>query len=127
MPFICPTKQNKPSSPLATAFPASAPRANRTVSDFTVPKENLKLTRGADTLKTFVRKGDSGKSVPYRFCGECPGTVTVDAELYAGVYILKWGNLDDRDLLDSWYPQVEIYSRFRFGKIAPYPHCAQEQ
>jgi hypothetical protein len=89
-----------------------------------VPKSKFRITQG--TCKTFVRKGDSGKNVTYSFCGECPGIITVDLEVMPDVYILKWGNLDDRELLDSAYPQVEMYTKHRFSKIPPYSDVPQK-
>ena len=88
-----------------------------------MPKSLFKLTAG--TPKTYTRKGDSGKDVTYQFCPNCPGIVTVSAEVFPQVYIIKWGTLDDRGILDQAYPQREIYTRNRYKRLPPYEGVPQ--
>ena len=68
-----------------------------------VPSSALKLT---GTLKTFTKRGDSGKAIHRRFCPECGSGVLDEADALSGLAMLNSGSLDDR----SWVrPQSEIY------------------
>lgn len=68
-----------------------------------VPSAALKLT-GA--LKTFSKRGDSGKLIHRRFCPECGSGIMDEADALPGVAMINAGTLDDR----SWVaPKSEIY------------------
>jgi hypothetical protein len=68
-----------------------------------VPASALKVT---GTLKTFSKRGDSGKPIHRRFCPECGSGIIDEAEALPGVAMVNAGTLDDR----SWVvPQSEIY------------------
>jgi hypothetical protein len=68
-----------------------------------VPSSELKLT---GTLKTFTKRGDSGKAIHRRFCPECGSGVLDEADALPGIAMVNAGSLDDR----SWVrPQSEIY------------------
>ncbi|MCF6324489.1 MAG: GFA family protein [Gammaproteobacteria bacterium] len=41
-----------------------------------VPAETFKFTKGMPS--TFTRKGDSGKEMHHKFCGECGSTLAID-------------------------------------------------
>jgi hypothetical protein len=68
-----------------------------------VPTSALTLT---GTLKTFTKRGDSGKAIHRRFCPECGSGVLDEADALPGIAMVNAGSLDDR----SWVrPQSEIY------------------
>ena len=64
--------------------------------------------------KTFLKKGDSGKSVTAKFCPNCGTTITSEPELMPGASILRAGTLDDT----SWLkPNMEIYCDSKQGWV----------
>jgi hypothetical protein len=68
-----------------------------------VPASALKVT---GTLKTFSKRGDSGKPIHRRFCPECGSGIMDEADALPGVAMVNAGTLDDR----SWViPKSEIY------------------
>lgn len=68
-----------------------------------VPSSALKIT-GA--LKTYSKRGDSGKPIHRRFCPECGSGLMDEAEALPGIAMVNAGTLDDH----SWVtPQSEIY------------------
>ncbi len=68
-----------------------------------VPSSALELT---GTLKSFTKRGDSGKSIHRRFCPECGSGIMDEADALPGIVMVNAGTLDDR----SWVkPQSEIY------------------
>lgn len=68
-----------------------------------VPTSALKIS---GNLKTFSKRGDSGKSIQRRFCPECGSGIVDEADAMPGVAMINVGTLDDR----SWVtPKSEIY------------------
>jgi hypothetical protein len=56
--------------------------------------------------KSYVSKGDSGKTVVAKFCPNCGSTLLSEPELMPGMSIVRAGTLDDT----SWLkPTMEIY------------------
>ncbi|KAI4845408.1 hypothetical protein E4T44_05629 [Aureobasidium sp. EXF-8845] len=77
-----------------------------------IPTSNYKVLSG--DLKTFNRKGDSGKNLTYYYCKNCPTILYVQAEAMDGVNIVKMGTLDDEDVYNNLgKPGMEIYTRNR--------------
>jgi hypothetical protein len=77
-----------------------------------IPTDKYKILSGS--LKTFKRKGSSGKDVTYNYCSNCPTILFVQAEAMNGVNIVKMGTLDDEEVYNSLgKPQMEIYTRNR--------------
>ena len=77
-----------------------------------IPSDKYKIFSGS--LKTFTRKGDSGKNVTYNYCQNCPTVLFVQAEAIDGINIVKMGTIDDEDVYDSLgKPGMEIYTRNR--------------
>lgn len=60
-------------------------------------------------MKKWRRKGDSGKEVTNAFCATCGNLVFVNPEAFEGMTILKYGLIDDQDVLDATPPKGEIY------------------
>lgn len=68
-----------------------------------VPAPALTIT---GTLKTFSKRGDSGKPIHRRFCPECGSGIVDEGDALPGIAMLNAGTLDDR----SWVkPQSEIF------------------
>lgn len=68
-----------------------------------IPSSALKLT---GTLKSFTKRGDTGKSIHRRFCPECGCGILDEADALPDMAMVNAGSLDDR----SWVsPQSEIY------------------
>ena len=68
-----------------------------------VPAAALTIT-GA--LHTYDAKGDTGSGTHLRFCPNCGSHITGNADVMAGVEMIRAGTLDDR----SWVkPSMEIY------------------
>jgi hypothetical protein len=57
-------------------------------------------------LKTFTKRGDSGKLIHRRFCPECGSSIVDEADALPGIAMVNAASLDDR----SWVaPKSEIY------------------
>lgn len=57
-------------------------------------------------LKTFTKKGDTGKSISRRFCPECGSGIVNEVDALPGMAMVHAGSLDDR----SWLkPQSQIF------------------
>lgn len=68
-----------------------------------VPSSALRVT---ETLKTFTKRGDSGKLIHRRFCSECGSGIADEADALPGIAMVNTGTLNDR----SWVMrQSEIY------------------
>ncbi len=68
-----------------------------------VPSSALKVS---GVLKTYSKRGDTGKAIHRRFCPECGSGLMDEADALPGVAMVNAGTLDDR----SWVtPQSEIY------------------
>lgn len=76
-----------------------------------VSDSNLEITAGESSLKKWKRTGESGKEVTNSFCGTCGNLVFVDAAAFDGMTIVKYGLVDDSDILDATAPSGEIYCR----------------
>lgn len=58
------------------------------------------------SLKSFTKRGDSGKSIERRFCPDCGASIMDEADAMAGVVMIAAGTLDD----PSWVkPTSQIY------------------
>jgi hypothetical protein len=68
-----------------------------------VPSSSLSMT-GAVTR--FVGKGDSGQPTHRTFCPVCGSTVTMQADVMAGITMLAVGTLDD---VSGVKPAMQIY------------------
>ncbi len=68
-----------------------------------VPAPSLKVSGG---LKTYTKRGDTGKPIHRRFCAECGSGILDEADALPGMTMVNVGTLDDH----SWVkPQSEIY------------------
>ena len=68
-----------------------------------VPAPALNVT---GTLKTFTKRGDSGKPIHRRFCPDCGSGIMDEADALPGIAMIYAGTLDDR----SWVkPLSQIY------------------
>ena len=75
-----------------------------------IPTSSLNIT-GSSSLKTWKRTGESGKEVTNSFCGTCGNLVLVNPDAFEGMTIVKYGLVDDQDVLDGMAPQREIYCK----------------
>lgn len=80
-----------------------------------VPQDKLNITSGKDTLKDWKRSGDSGKEVTNSFCSTCGNLLFVKPAAMEGVVIVKYGMIDEADVLDKMAPQQEIYCKNLLG------------
>ena len=71
-----------------------------------VPKENLTFTRGKPS--SFIRTGDSGKSVEHLFCGNCGVALAGFAEI-GGFYSMAASTIENGE---QFSPQMLIYTAF---------------
>jgi hypothetical protein len=77
-----------------------------------IPSDKYKMTSGS--LRSFARKGDSGKTVTYNYCQDCPTVLFVTAEAMAGINIVKMGTLDDEEVFEKLgNASLEIYTKNR--------------
>ncbi|CAD0099597.1 unnamed protein product, partial [Aureobasidium mustum] len=77
-----------------------------------IPSDKYKILSGS--LRTWSRKGDSGKNITYHYCQNCPTILYVTGEAITGVNIVKMGTLDDEDVFDNLgKPGLEIYTKNR--------------
>lgn len=68
-----------------------------------VPKSAIKV---AGTLKSFSKRGDTGKTIARMFCPECGASVVDEAEAAPNFVMIAAGTLDDA----SWLrPTSQIY------------------
>lgn len=68
-----------------------------------VPSDALQVS---GVLKTFTKRGDSGKAIHRKFCPECGSGILDEADALPGVAMVNAGTLNDR----SWVtPRSEIY------------------
>lgn len=68
-----------------------------------LPKSALTIT-GA--LKSFTKRGDSGKPIERQFCPDCGASIMDEAEAMPGVVMVAAGTVDD----PSWVqPTSQIY------------------
>jgi hypothetical protein len=93
-----------------------------------IPTSNYKILSGSD-LKTFNRKGDSGKNLTYYYCKNCPTILYVQAEAMDGVNIVKMGTIDD---VDDFYEHLgnhgmEIYTKHRPSWCEAIPNAEQKE
>jgi hypothetical protein len=93
-----------------------------------IPTSNYKILSGGGDLKTFNRKGDSGKNLTYYYCNNCPTILYVQAEAIDGVNIVKMGTIDDEDVYENLgKPGMEIYTRNRPGWCEAIPNAEQKE
>ncbi|KAK6008362.1 hypothetical protein QM012_000265 [Aureobasidium pullulans] len=77
-----------------------------------LPSDKYKILSGS--LRTWTRKGDSGKNVTYHYCQNCPTILYVTGEAMNGINIVKVGTLDDEDVFENLgKPGLEIFTKNR--------------
>ena len=64
-------------------------------------------------VKTWTRKGDTGKDVTNGYCSNCSNLMWVEADFMPEVKIFKPGTLDDKIVLDKLPVVQEVYTRNR--------------
>lgn len=75
--------------------------------------DSLQYRGLSGTQKHFNRKGLSGKNVKYTFCDNCCTLMTVEAEAFEGMIIVKPGTLDDKDAINSSKPTQKLFTKDR--------------
>ncbi|KAI5249252.1 hypothetical protein E4T43_00738 [Aureobasidium subglaciale] len=91
-----------------------------------IPTDKYKILSGS--LRTFTRKGDSGKDVTYNYCQNCPTVLFVQVEAMPGINIVKMGTLDDEDAYEGLgKPGMEIYTKNRPSWCEPIPGAEQKE
>lgn len=90
-----------------------------------IPSDKYKILSGS--LKTFTRKGDSGKNVTYNYCQNCPTVLYVQAEAIDGINIVKMGTLDDETYDHLGKPSMEIYTKNRPEWCEAIPGAQQKE
>lgn len=81
-----------------------------------VPRKALEVT---GVLKTFTKRGDSGKPIERRFCPECGASVLDECEAMPGTAMIAAGTLDD----PGWVkPAAQIYC----ASAQPWVHLGPE-
>ena len=88
-----------------------------------MPAPALALLTGKEQdLKTNRVKADSGREVPYRWCGGCG--VSLWSEGDGGVMVVKAGTLDGEV---EGKPVVEIFTEKRLGWVRPVEGAGQKE
>lgn len=91
-----------------------------------IPSDKYKIISGS--LKSFTRKGDSGKNVTYNSCQNCPTVLYVQAEALEGLNIVKAGTVDDEDVFNNLgKPKAEIYTKNRPSWCDAIPGAEQKE
>ncbi|TIA77650.1 hypothetical protein D6C76_04593 [Aureobasidium pullulans] len=91
-----------------------------------IPSDKYKVLSGS--LKSFTRKGDSGKNVTYNSCQNCPTVLYVQAEALEGLNIVKAGTVDDEDVFNNLgKPKAEIYTKNRPSWCDAIPGAEQKE
>ncbi|KAI4733717.1 hypothetical protein E4T50_15740 [Aureobasidium sp. EXF-12298] len=77
-----------------------------------IPSDKYKILSGS--LRTWTRKGDTGKGVTYNYCQNCPTILYVTGEAIQGINIVKMGTLDDQEDIEKLgKPGLELYTKNR--------------
>lgn len=85
-----------------------------------LPEKQLNVSSGNNVLKQWKRSGDSGKEVTNNFCGTCGNLLFVRPAAMDGLVIVKYGMIDEKDVLDNLPPQQEIYCKNLLKWEKPY-------
>jgi len=88
-----------------------------------IPDENY--TEKTGKIKQFFRKGDSGEDASYNSCSNCGTIIYVKGKALGPVHVLKFGTVDDQEVLDNSKPNQEIYTKNRCAWTQPYEGAKQ--
>lgn len=69
-----------------------------------VPAASVGLT---GDVKRYTASGGSGKAISRIFCPDCGSQLMIEASLFAGLYLIAAGTLDDSSWLD---PGIHIWT-----------------
>jgi hypothetical protein len=85
-----------------------------------VAANGFRFTRG--TAKSFTKRGDSGRSVTRRFCGDCGSPLCTMPPLHPDVVFIKAGSLDDPSVVvanrQAWTRSRVPWSEIPSGLLA---------
>ncbi|KAF2422088.1 hypothetical protein EJ08DRAFT_487322 [Tothia fuscella] len=76
-----------------------------------IPKDAIKVTKGADSLKNYKYKGDSGNSVNCYYCPNCTTHAYHHQEVMGDKVILRTALLEKAG---SFEPAAEVYGKDRY-------------
>ena len=95
-----------------------------------VPNTAFEIVSGANHIKSFEKKHESGMNLSVHFCGNC-GTALykeADADTFKGMKIVQAGTLDGHQMkLDDVRLGAELYVKYRAGWLGETEGVAQCQ
>ena len=94
--------------------------------NFIVPNEQFQ-TSGNKITPPYTRLGDSGKNVSYNSCANCGGLLYVEAEAMPAIKIVKYGTVDQADVLAENKPAGELYTKVRIPWVRPFEGASQTE
>lgn len=86
---------------------------------FSIVVEATNVKKFIGSTKTFVRRGESGKSVKYEFCPNCGSTLRWHVDLIPTRQVFAGGALDDAS-------QIEICGEMYTGAALPWARIGCE-